>query len=113
MKTFHHIGIPSAKVRPGETCLQEAGLYVTDCNASENRIEWLRFKEGSPLPAVLKTTAHVAFTVDDLDAALKGQSILLAPFEPFKGVRVAFILEDEAPVELMQFAEQSPSPCCS
>jgi hypothetical protein len=28
----------------------------------------------------------------------------MEPFEPMEGVRVAFILEDEAPVELMQFS---------
>lgn len=105
MKTFHHIGIPNTKERPGETYLQDAKLYITDCNASENRIEWLRFEEGSPLPEILKTTAHVAYKVDDLEAALEGQSVLLEPFEPTAGVRVAFILEDEAPVELMQITE--------
>jgi hypothetical protein len=105
MKTFHHIGIPTGKQRPQETYLQEAKLYVTDCNASEHRIEWLRFEDGSPLPEVLKTTAHIAYQVDDLTAALAGQSVLLEPFEPLPGVRVAFILEDGAPVELMQFTE--------
>lgn len=105
MKTFHHIGIPTAKQRPAEIYLAAAKLFVTDCNASENRIEWLRFEEDSPLPEILKTTAHVAYQVDDLNAALHGQEVLLEPFEPLEGVRVAFILEDGAPVELMQFAE--------
>jgi len=104
MKTFHHIGIPTTKERAGETYLEGANLFITDPEASENRIEWLRFEEGSPLPEVLKTTAHVAFRVDDLDAALEGQEILMEPFEPMEGVRVAFILEDGAPVELMQIA---------
>ncbi len=104
MKTFHHIGIPTAKQHDGETHLEEAKLFVTDPNASDNNIEWLRFEEGSPLPEVLKTTAHVAYAVEDLDTALEGQSILMEPFEPMEGVRVAFILEDEAPVELMQFS---------
>lgn len=104
MKNFHHIGIPTTKQRDGETYLEGAKLFVTDIGASENNIEWLRFEEGSPLPEVLKTTAHVAYAVEDLDAALEGQSILMEPFEPMEGVRVAFILEDEAPVELMQFS---------
>lgn len=57
------------------------------------------------MPEVLKTTAHVAYEVGDLDAALEGESILMEPFEPLDGVRVAFILDDEAPIELMQFAK--------
>lgn len=54
----------------------------------------------------MKTTAHVAYAVEDLDAALEGQPVLMEPFEPMAGVRVAFILEDEAPVELMPFSSQ-------
>ena len=104
MKNFHHIGIPTSKQRDGETYLEGAKLFITSPDESENRIEWLRFEEGSPLPEVLKTTAHVAYAVEDLDAALEGQSILMEPFEPVEGIRVAFILEDEAPVELMQFS---------
>jgi len=102
MKKFHHIGIPTTRSRPGETYLEDARLHVTDSGASEHHIEWLRFEDGSPLPEVLKTTAHVAYEVDDLDAALAGREILLEPFTPMEGVRVAFILDDGAPVEFMQ-----------
>ena len=45
----------------------------------------------------------IAFAVDDLDEALKGREVLIAPTEPSAGVRVAFILDDGAPVELLQF----------
>jgi hypothetical protein len=45
----------------------------------------------------------IAFAVDDLDEALKGREILIAPTEPAVGVRVAFILDDGAPVELLEF----------
>jgi len=84
--------------RPGETCIDEARLHITDPEASEHRIEWLRFEEDSPLPEVLKTTAHVAYVVDDLDAVLVEQDVLLEPFTPMEGVRVAFILDDGAPI---------------
>jgi hypothetical protein len=53
---------------------------------------------------VAKTVAHVAFEVDDLDAALIGQQILIAP-SPSEGVVVAFVLVDGAPVELLQFVK--------
>ena len=106
MKKFHHIGIPTTKQRPGETSLNEARLHVTGCDASEHRIEWLRFEDGSPLPEVLKTTAHVACEVEDLEAAPAGREILLEPFTPMEGVRVAFIMDDEAPIEFMQIDSQ-------
>lgn len=102
MKTFHHIGMPTTKQRPGETFLDEARLHITDPEASAYRIEWLRFEDDSPLPEILKTTAHLAYVVDDLDSALVNQDVLLEPFTPMEGVRVAFILDDGAPIELMQ-----------
>lgn len=107
-KKFHHVGIPTTTPRAGETYLEAARLHVTDSQASEHRIEWLRFENDSPLPDLLKTTAHVAFEVDDLAAALAGRELLLEPFTPMDGVRVAFILDDGAPVEFLQFESQSP-----
>ena len=104
MKEFSHIGIPSSVHRDHETYLEGAKLFVTDFSASENKIEWLRFEAGSPMPEVLQTTAHVAFKVEDLSAAMEGQEVLIEPFEPMEGLKVAFILDDGAPVELMQEA---------
>ena len=102
MKEFNHIGIPSSVVRADEIYIEGAKVHVTDFNKSENRIEWLRFEEDSPMPEQLKTIAHVAFMVEDLDKALEGQEVLIEPFEPMEGLKVAFVLEDGAPVEFMQ-----------
>ena len=102
MKEFSHIGIPSSVVREGEIHLEDAKLYVTDFAASENKIEWLRFEDGSPMPEQLQTVAHVAYMVDDMGKALEGQEVLIEPFSPMEGLQVAFILEDGAPVEFMQ-----------
>jgi hypothetical protein len=55
------------------------------------------------VPEIVRIVPHIAFAVDDLDEALKGREILIAPTEPAVGVRVAFILDDGAPVELLQF----------
>lgn len=102
MKEFHHIGIPSAQARPGEIYLEGAKLFVTPVDASPNKIEWLRFEADSPMPSEMKTTAHVAYQVDNLEKALEGQKVLIEPFQAMEGVRVAFIIEDGAPVEFMQ-----------
>jgi len=55
------------------------------------------------VPEIVRIVPHIAFAVDDLDEALKGREILIAPTEPSAGVRVAFILDDGAPVELLEF----------
>jgi hypothetical protein len=67
------------------------------------RIEWIRFEPHCDVPEVVRSVPHIAFAVDDLDEALKGREILIPPNEPSAGVRVAFILDDGAPVELLQF----------
>ena len=103
MKKFNHIGIPTTVVHFGEVFNPDIGLYVTDFSQSEHRIEWLRFREDSPMPEALKTTAHVAYEVDDLEEAIKGKQVLLEPFCPNESLKVAFVMEDEAPVELMQY----------
>lgn len=63
----------------------------------------MRFEAHSRVPDIVRTVPHIAFVVDDLDEALKGKQILIPPTVPSAGVRVAFILDDGAPVELLQF----------
>lgn len=102
---FHHVGIPTTEKQPNEIYLEGAKLYVTDATQSEHKIEWLRFEVGSPMYYLLKKTAHVAFTVDNLDAALVGKKVIVEPFVPMDGLRVAFIQDGDAPVEYMQFTK--------
>ncbi len=45
---------------------------------------------------------HVAFEVDDLEAALGGHRVIIEPNGPSRGVIVAFVKAGGAPVELMQ-----------
>ena len=102
MLRYHHLGIPTSRSRPGERYLPEFGMYVSGYETSQFRIEWMRFDEDSPVPPLVKQVPHVAFEVDDLEAALKGREILIEPNSPSSGVLVAFVVDDGAPVELMQ-----------
>ncbi len=102
MKKFSHVGIPTSIKQQDEIFVEDAGLYVTDFSQSDNHIEWLRFAEGSGMPEILKTTAHVAWEVDDLEVAMQGHTILLEPFSPNPDLKVAFIMDGAAPIELMQ-----------
>lgn len=46
----------------------------------------------------------IARWVDDLDAALMGQKVIIKPNSPSEGVIVAFIEVNGAPVELLQYS---------
>ena len=102
-KEFHHIGIPTTEPQPEEIYLADSKLRITDAIKSEHRIEWLRFEADSSMPSLLKKTAHVAFTVDNLDEAIAGKNVIVQPFSPMDGVRVAFINDGDAPVEFLEF----------
>jgi hypothetical protein len=102
-KEFHHIGIPTTTQRPNEIHLAPSKLFITDATQSEHRIEWLRFEPGCAMPALLQTVAHAAYTVDSLDEALAGRKVIVPPFAPMDGLRVAFIEDEGAPVEFLEF----------
>lgn len=110
MRQYHHIGIPTPTPRAGERHLAEYGVYVSGFETSEFGIEWMRFAPDCPLPGLVQTVPHVAFRVDDLDAALEGRVVLIAPNSPSPGVRVAFIVENGAPVELLEQQSVVPEP---
>jgi hypothetical protein len=63
----------------------------------------MRFDPDCPLPELVKTVPHVAFVVDDLEAALAGKDVLIPPNRPSPGVIVAFIVDNGAPIEFLQF----------
>lgn len=104
-KEFHHIGIPTTAPQSNEIYLECIDFYITDASKSPHRIEWTRAAAACPFPDVLKTTAHVAYVVDNLDDALIGQQVIWPPFEPLQGIRAAFILDDGAPVEYLEIAK--------
>ena len=55
------------------------------------------------MPELLQTVAHVAYTVDNLEEALAGRNVIVQPFAPMDGLRVAFIEDEGAPVEFLEF----------
>lgn len=99
---YHHLGIPTTEAREGERYLSRFGMYVSGYETSDYGIEWMRFEPDSPLPELVRTVPHVAFEVPDLEAALRGKEILIEPNSPSEGIRVAFIVENDAPVELLE-----------
>jgi len=100
---YHHIGIPTRTPRPGERYLAGLKMYVSGFESSPYGIQWMRFEADSPFPDIIKTVPHVAFEVDDLAAALEGKEILTPPNSPCEGITVAMIVDNGAPVELLEF----------
>ena len=75
----------------------ELGLKLLGLDADE--------PEGQDLarivPELIKTVAHVAFEVDDVVEAIAGHKVIVEPNSPSRGVLVAMIEVNGAPVELL------------
>jgi hypothetical protein len=105
MRRYHHIGIPTTESKPGETHLKELKVFVVSHQKSEFGVEWMRFEADAAVPDLVRQVAHVAFEVTDLSSELAGREILIPPNSPSDGVRVAFIIENGAPIELLEFID--------
>ena len=102
---YHHIGIPTDKVIEGERYIPQFKLYVSGFDTSPYGIEWMRFENDSPISDLIKLVPHIAFEVDDLDFELSRRdfNILTPPNSPGEGTRVAMIIHNGAPIELIEF----------
>ena len=98
---YHHLGIPTTEPREGETHLPHLKMFVSGYDASPYHVEWMRFEEGCTFPELVQTVPHVAFEVDDLEAAIEGKEILIEPNSPAPGITVAFIVDNGAPIEFL------------
>ncbi len=105
---YHHLGIPTTERKPDEVYLKDWKFYFSGFKTSEYGIEWMRFEQDSPISDLIKRVPHIAFEVDDLEAALEGQELLGEICSPSPGVRTAMIVENGAPVEFLEFAKKRP-----
>lgn len=102
-REYHHIGIPTTERHPDEIYLGSMKIWITDATKQEHGIEWLYFEKDSPMHPLVRTVPHVGFKVESLEEATKGRKLIVPPFEPLPGLRVAFIEDDGAPVEFLEF----------
>jgi hypothetical protein len=109
MKQFDHIGIVTTEPQPGESWVEFSKVWVTNPRLHPARIEYIRPLE---MPVVdlanvglwkLWHLPHVAYRVDDLDAAIRGEEVIFGPFEPGDFGRVVFIHKDGVVVEYLEY----------
>jgi hypothetical protein len=102
---YHHLGIPTKKKLPDEVYLPQFKLYVSGFNTSPFGIEWMRYEKDSPISQLIRTVPHIAFEVDNLDFELANHNlqVITEPNSPGEGIRVAMIIHDGAPIELIEF----------
>lgn len=104
---YHHLGIPTTIPRQNETHLDHLKIHVSGFTTSPYGIEWMRFDPDCPVSELVRTVPHIAFEVDDLDSALAGKTLLGEVSSPSQGVRAAMIVDNGAPVELLEFSKRN------
>jgi hypothetical protein len=106
---YHHLGIPTKEKKANETLIPQFKFYVSGFQTSPFGVEWMRFETDSPIHTLIQTVPHLAFKVRNLDFELtKHQfNIITDPNSPSNGVRVTMIEHNGAPIELIEFAEES------
>ena len=102
---YHHTGIPSQQPRNDEQYIPQYKMHVSGFPESPYGIEWMRFEPDSPLSKIVQTVPHVAFAVDDIELALKDKQILTEVCSPARGIKVAMILHNGCPIELIEFTK--------
>lgn len=107
---FHHMGIPTHRPIKNEKYIPALDMYVSGFETSPYGVEWMRFGEKCTLPEVVKKVPHPAFEVENLDSILAefDFEIITPPNSPSDDIRVAMILHDNAPVELIEFNRKTP-----
>ena len=100
---YHHLGIPTTVSHPGEIYLPHLKIHVSGFETSPFGIEWMRFEPDCEISELVRAVPHIAFEVDDLEAALAALDVTSEISSPSEGVRVAMIVDDGAPVELIEF----------
>jgi len=101
---FSHIGLPTEDPKPGEVFVEATRVWITNFESHPFHIEWLRFEPDSPLSGPVREQPHVAYRVASIEESSGGMRVLLEPFTPLEGVRVAFFeTDDGAVVELMEY----------
>lgn len=79
-------------------------MMVTDHPSNPYGIQLQRYWEDAPYPELVKTVPHLAFEVDDLEAELKVNKVIIEPDSPSEGLIVAFIEVNGVTVELMEYS---------
>jgi hypothetical protein len=103
MRRFHHVGFITDERQPDEIYVAQTKVHVTNPAHHPYRVEYLRFEPDSPVTGPVRHQPHVPFAVDDLEAEIRGEQVLLGPFQAMEGLRVVFVLRDGAVFEYMQF----------
>jgi catechol 2,3-dioxygenase-like lactoylglutathione lyase family enzyme len=102
---FDHVGIVTTEKKAGEIFIEPTRVWITQFQEHPYRVEWLRYEPDSPVTGPVREMPHVAYRVDDIEAASKGMKVLLQPFDVGFAVVAFYQSDDGAVIEFMKYKE--------
>jgi len=103
MRKINHFGVPTLEKKENENYVEGMKVHLTSYADSQNKIEFLRFEEGSWLPEIIQKVPHIAYEVPCMETALKDAEVIVEPLRASDNLTIAFIVEEGIPIELMCF----------
>lgn len=102
---FEHVGLITIEKKLGERFVPATRVWVTDFTRHPYRVEWLRFEPDSPVTGPVREMPHVAYRVDDLEAAGSGLRLLIEPFDAGPRFAAFYQTDDGAVVEFVKYKD--------
>ncbi len=98
---YMHTGMIVGEKLPEMTFVEPLKVWITDASADPYSIEFLYFEPDSPMAAAIQECPHVAYQVEDIDAALAGKAILWNKMD-IGNAYIAFVYDHDTVVEFYQ-----------
>lgn len=102
MRTFNHVGLLSDVIPEGAVYNEGLSVWLTNFNESPNKIEFMKFEEGSCMPDLVQKQGHIAYAVSSLEDELMGENVIFGPVVCDEHLTIAFIEEEGIAIELME-----------
>lgn len=103
MLIFDHVGITTTQPSPEENWVEQSKVWVTNPHDHPEHIEFLRYRQDSPVPTVIRENPHIAFRVEAFDPHLSGAEVLIPPFVVGDFLEVMFVLKHGVVFEYMRY----------
>jgi hypothetical protein len=96
-----HTGMIVGEKMPNMMYVEPLKVWITDASQDKYAIGFLYFEPDSPMAAAIQEQPHVAYQVEDIDAALEGKAILWNKMD-IGNAYIAFVYDNDTVVEFYQ-----------
>ncbi len=98
---YMHTGMIVGEKLPDMNFVEPLKVWITDASKDPYSIEFLYFEPDSPMAAAIQECPHVAYEVEDIDAAMADKAVLWNKMD-IGAAYIAFVYDHDTVVEFYQ-----------